>query len=49
MFYQVEAGEVDVLLVVDNSTMAPYQDKLSPNFETFLTYFIEEVLIIESV
>ena len=42
VFYQLEAGEVDVLLVVDNScSMAPYQDKLSQNFETFLTYFIE--------
>jgi len=39
-FYQVEAGEVDVLLVVDNSgSMQPYQEKLSTNFESFLAYF----------
>lgn len=42
VFYQLEAGEVDVLLVVDNScSMEPYQEKLSQNFESFLTYFIE--------
>ena len=46
VFYQLEAGEVDVLLVVDNScSMAPYQDKLSQNFETFLISS-KEVLII---
>ncbi len=39
-FFQVEAGEVDVLLVVDNSgSMQPYQEKLSTNFENFLEYF----------
>ncbi len=39
-FYQVEAGEVDVLFVVDNSgSMQPYQEKLSTNFENFLEYF----------
>lgn len=42
VFYQLEAGEVDVLLVVDNScSMAPYQEKLASNFESFLTYFDE--------
>ena len=42
VFYQLEAGEVDVLLVVDNScSMEPYQDKLADNFDTFLTFFIE--------
>jgi hypothetical protein len=42
VFYQVDAGEVDVLLVVDNSgSMQPYQDLLSENFNAFLTYFIE--------
>ena len=42
VFYQLEAGEVDVLLVVDNScSMEPYQEQLSQNFESFLTYFIE--------
>ncbi|HCH61712.1 MAG TPA: hypothetical protein DFR83_02830, partial [Deltaproteobacteria bacterium] len=39
-FFQAEAGEVDVLLVVDNSgSMQPYQEKLSTNFENFLEYF----------
>lgn len=39
-FFQVEAGEVDVLLVVDNSgSMQPYQELLSTNFEDFLAYF----------
>lgn len=39
-FFQVEAGKVDVLLVVDNSgSMQPYQEKLSTNFENFLEYF----------
>lgn len=42
VFYQLEAGEVDVLLVVDNSgSMEPYQTKLSENFDTFLTFFVE--------
>ena len=42
IFYQLEASEVDVLLVVDNScSMQPYQQKLSQNFNAFLTYFIE--------
>jgi hypothetical protein len=42
LFYQLEAGKVDVLLMVDNSgSMAPYQRKLSTNFDLFLTYFIE--------
>jgi len=41
-FFQVEAGEVDVLLVVDNScSMQPYQQELSEHFDYFLTYFIE--------
>ncbi len=42
VFYQLDAGAVDVLLVVDNSgSMQPYQEKLSTNFDQFLTYFIE--------
>lgn len=42
IFYQVEAGEVDVLLVVDNScSMQPYQNELSENFDQFLTFFVE--------
>ena len=42
VFYQLEAGEVDILLVVDNScSMEPYQQKLSQNFDNFLTFFIE--------
>jgi hypothetical protein len=42
IFYQLEAGEVDVLLVVDNScSMQPYQQKLGDNFDAFLTFFEE--------
>ena len=42
VFYQLEASEVDILLVVDNScSMEPYQQKLSENFDNFLTFFIE--------
>ena len=42
VFYQVEAGEVDILLVVDNScSMQPYQEKLASNFDAFLTFFVE--------
>ena len=42
VFYQLEAGEVDVLLIVDDScSMQPYQEKLSTNFDAFLTYFIQ--------
>jgi hypothetical protein len=42
VFYQLEAGEVDVLLVIDNScSMQPYQQKLSSNFDAFLTFFVE--------
>lgn len=42
VFYQLEASEVDVLLVVDNScSMQPYQTKLSQNFDSFLTFFLE--------
>lgn len=42
VFYQVEAGAVDILLVIDNScSMQPYQDKLSTNFDSFLTFFVE--------
>ncbi len=42
VFTQAEAGEVDILLVVDNScSMEPYQQKLSQNFDAFLTFFIE--------
>jgi len=42
VFYQASAGEVDILLVIDNScSMQPYQEKLSTNFDAFLTFFIE--------
>jgi hypothetical protein len=42
VFYQLEASEVDVLLVIDNScSMQPYQDELAQNFDNFLTYFQE--------
>lgn len=42
VFFQNDAGEVDVLVVVDNSgSMQPYQALLSQNFDQFLTYFIE--------
>lgn len=42
VFYQNPAGEVDVLLVIDNScSMQPYQNKLATNFNEFLTYFVE--------
>ncbi|MFT5685496.1 MAG: hypothetical protein ACI8RZ_006448 [Myxococcota bacterium] len=42
IFYQLEASEVDILLVVDNScSMQPYQNKLAASFDSFLTYFIE--------
>lgn len=39
IFSQEPAGEVDILLVVDNScSMDPYQTKLGENFNEFLTY-----------
>ena len=42
VFYQLEAGQVDVLLAIDNScSMSPYQTKLSQNFNQFLTFFLE--------
>lgn len=42
IFYQLDASEVDILLVVDNScSMQPYQQQLADNFDNFLTYFIE--------
>jgi hypothetical protein len=42
IFYQLEASEVDILLVVDNScSMSPYQAKLASSFDSFLTYFLE--------
>ena len=42
IFYQLEAAEVDILLVVDNScSMEPYQQELANNFDSFLTYFLE--------
>lgn len=42
IFYQLDAGAVDILLVVDNScSMQPYQEELANNFDAFLTYFIE--------
>ncbi len=40
VFYQDPAAEVDILLVVDNScSMAPYQQKLSENFDQFISFF----------
>jgi hypothetical protein len=42
IFYQLEASDVDILLVVDNScSMAPYQQELASNFDNVLTFFIE--------
>ena len=42
VFYQDPASDVDILLVVDNScSMGPYQDKLSTNFEQFISYFTD--------
>jgi hypothetical protein len=42
VFYQEPAGEVDILLVVDNScSMDPYQAKVSENFDSFLSYLEE--------
>lgn len=42
LFYQEPAGEVDIVLVVDNScSMQPYQQKLGENFDSFLTYLQE--------
>lgn len=42
VFIQKPADKVDVLLVVDDScSMDPYQEKLSKNFDAFLTYFVE--------
>jgi hypothetical protein len=42
IFYQLEASEVDILLIVDNScSMEPYQSKLASSFESFLTFFLE--------
>jgi hypothetical protein len=42
VFQQLEASQVDVLLVVDNScSMQPYQNELADNFDNFLTYFQE--------
>jgi len=42
IFYQLEASEVDILLVVDNScSMSPYQTKLASSFDSFLTFFLE--------
>ncbi|MCK6504157.1 hypothetical protein L6R53_12275 [Myxococcota bacterium] len=42
IFNQEPAGEVDILLVVDNScSMDPYQAKLAANFDNFLTYLEE--------
>lgn len=42
IFYQLDASEVDILLVVDNScSMQPYQQQLADNFDNFLTYFVE--------
>jgi hypothetical protein len=40
VFYQDPEAEVDILLIVDNScSMEPYQDKLSTNFEQFISFF----------
>jgi hypothetical protein len=42
IFYQLDASEVDILVVVDNScSMQPYQQQLADNFDNFLTYFVE--------
>ncbi len=42
VFRQQPAGEVDIILVVDNScSMQPYQQKLGENFDSFLTYLEE--------
>ena len=42
VYYQEPAGEVDILLVVDNScSMDPYQTKVADNFDSFLTYLEE--------
>ena len=42
LFYQEPAGEVDVVLVVDNScSMQSYQQKLGENFDSFLSYLEE--------
>ncbi|MED5369867.1 MAG: vWA domain-containing protein [Myxococcota bacterium] len=42
VFYQDPASEVDILLVIDDSgSMQPYQDKLSTNFEQFISYFTD--------
>lgn len=42
IFNQEPAGEVDVLLVVDNScSMDPYQQKLAANFDNFIAYLQE--------
>jgi len=40
VFYQDPEAEVDILLVVDNScSMDPYQEKLSQNFNQFISFF----------
>ncbi len=40
VFYQDPKAEVDILLVVDNScSMEPYQQKLSQNFDQFISFF----------
>lgn len=42
IFTQNPAAMVDVLLVVDNSgSMDPYQQKLSGNFDAFISYFVD--------
>ena len=49
VFYQLEASEVDILLVVDNScSMEPYQQSFL-NFDNFLTFFIEGMWTIRLV
>jgi hypothetical protein len=45
VFYQKPADAVDILLVIDSSgSMRPYQQKLSENFQGFLTYFVADYI-----
>lgn len=42
IFYQDPPSAVDIMLVVDNScSMDPYQEKLSENFQQFISFFSE--------
>ena len=43
-FFQADPAEVDILLVIDNSgSMEEYQQELSTRFETFLSFFPEDI------